>query len=141
MISTTHTRNGFHHDLLPMALTASCLASSALRNAMLAISAYHSCGTLAALPYKMNAVSYLSRALASNVGGTEIQMAASMMLCVYNVSCHTQQIASVYSKTHSGDRCLTKLRGTGMSTSTEPRRCCRVSILNGGGVGLALSLP
>ncbi|KAH6989333.1 fungal-specific transcription factor domain-containing protein [Ilyonectria sp. MPI-CAGE-AT-0026] len=85
MISTTHTRNGFHHDLLPMALTASCLASSALRNAMLAISAYHSCGTLAALPYKINAVSYLSRALASNVGGTEIQMAASMMLCVYNV--------------------------------------------------------
>lgn len=87
MISTTHTRNGFHHDLLPMALTASCPASSALRNAMLAISAYHSCGTLAALPYKTNAVSHLSRALASNFGGIDIQMAASMMLCVYNVSC------------------------------------------------------
>lgn len=141
MISTTHTRNGFHHDLLPMALTTSCLASSALRNAMLAISAYHSYGTLAALPYKTNAVSYLSRALASNFGGTEIQMAASMMLCVYNVSCHTPQIATIYNKIYSGDRCLTKLKGTGPSTSTEPRRCCRVSILNGGDVDLTLSLP
>ncbi|KAF7544891.1 hypothetical protein G7Z17_g9601 [Cylindrodendrum hubeiense] len=55
MISTTHTRNGFHHDLLPMALTRSDAASSALCNAMLAVSAYHSCGALAALPYKTNA--------------------------------------------------------------------------------------
>ncbi|KAH7171466.1 fungal-specific transcription factor domain-containing protein [Dactylonectria macrodidyma] len=85
MISTTHTRNGFHHDILPMALASSDPASSALCNAMLAISAYHSSGALAALPYKTSAVSNLSKALVSSSGATEIQMAASMMLCVYNV--------------------------------------------------------
>ncbi|KAH7163547.1 fungal-specific transcription factor domain-containing protein [Dactylonectria estremocensis] len=85
MISTTHTRNGFHHDLIPMALGSSDPASSALCNAMLAISAYHSSGTLAALPYKTSAVSHLSQALISSSGATETQMAASMMLCVYNV--------------------------------------------------------
>ncbi|KPM40322.1 hypothetical protein AK830_g6221 [Neonectria ditissima] len=85
MISTTHARNGFHHDLLPMALTSSDPASSALRNAMLAISAHHSRGVLAALPYKTSAVGCLSRAIASDLAATETVMAASMMLCVYSV--------------------------------------------------------
>ncbi|KAK7402932.1 hypothetical protein QQX98_011330 [Neonectria punicea] len=85
MISTTSTRNGFHQDLLPMALTSPDPASSALYNAMLAIAAYHSHGSLAALPYKTKAVGYLSRAIVSSSAASETVMAASMMLCVYSV--------------------------------------------------------
>jgi hypothetical protein len=90
MISTTHTQNGFRHDLLPMALaTSPDPAASALCNAMLAVAAHHIHGSASALPYKARAVSHLSRALgaagSSLEQDSEIQMAASMMLCVYSV--------------------------------------------------------
>jgi hypothetical protein len=90
MISTLHIRNGFRTALLPMAMSNSDASASALCQAMMAVSAYHRFGPDGALPYKMNAVRSLRDSLGSSGGGgqmalTETQVAASMMLCVYNV--------------------------------------------------------
>ncbi|CAM1511034.1 Fc.00g085470.m01.CDS01 [Cosmosporella sp. VM-42] len=85
MVSTLHTRNGFQTALLPMALTSTSAASSALCNAMLAVAAVHARDSAAALPFKRLALRKLAEALECGGGGTEVEVAASMMLCVYSV--------------------------------------------------------
>ncbi|KAI1850704.1 hypothetical protein JX266_003986 [Neoarthrinium moseri] len=86
MISTIDINNGFRDDILPMALGPYSSASDGLRNAMLALSAFHRWGPQEALPYKAKALRSLSSSLsADSVGITETQLATSMMLCVYNV--------------------------------------------------------
>ena len=90
MISTVDISNGFREVLLPMALTSASAASDSLRNAMLAVSAFHRFGSQASLAYKSRALRALSTSLSQGEGSTratlETQLAASMMLCVYNVS-------------------------------------------------------
>ena len=104
MISTTNAQNGFRNDLLPMALaTPPDPAASALCNAMLAVAAHHTLGSAAALPYQARAVSHLSRALgAGSEEATEIQMAASMMLCVYSVRLPTRRKKNDMAKLDAG---------------------------------------
>jgi hypothetical protein len=87
MISTIQSQNGFRSELLPMILSSSDSSASALRYAMMAVSAFHHFGTQAALPYKVTAVRCLSSSLASDSahGAAETQAAASLMLCVYSV--------------------------------------------------------
>jgi hypothetical protein len=90
MISTIDTKNGFRIELLPQALSKSCEASTALLNAILAVSSFHRFGTQAALPFKTNALRYLCKSLASeqtpaNWGVANTQLATSLMLCVYSV--------------------------------------------------------
>ncbi|KAL7622818.1 hypothetical protein AAE478_006497 [Parahypoxylon ruwenzoriense] len=91
MISTIDVNNGFRDDLLPMALSTLGSASDGLRNAILALSAFHLWGTEHALSYKADALRSLSSSLSSeSVGITETQLATSMMLCVYNVFDETE---------------------------------------------------
>ncbi|KAF3763683.1 hypothetical protein M406DRAFT_352432 [Cryphonectria parasitica EP155] len=88
LISTVDANNGFRQELLPMAMASDDFAAQALRSAMIALSAFHLHGTGAALPYKTKAITYLNRALQPESivdGQLEPQIAASMMLCVYNV--------------------------------------------------------
>ncbi|KAI0179333.1 fungal-specific transcription factor domain-containing protein [Hypoxylon sp. FL1284] len=85
MISTINVNNGFRDSLLPMALSTLGSASDGLRNAMLAVSAFHLWGTEEALSYKAEALRSLSSSLSGDVSITETQLATSMMLCVYNV--------------------------------------------------------
>jgi hypothetical protein len=86
MISTIDFRNGFREDLLPLALSTYSSASEGLRNAILSVAAYHLWGSEVALPFKAKALRSLSSSLAAeSVGGSETQLATSMMLCVYNV--------------------------------------------------------
>lgn len=87
MISTIEANNGFRGELLPMALSGSSFAAKALMNAILALSAFHRYGSGAALPYKTCALQLLSNSLErESTVYTQPQLAASMMLCVYNVS-------------------------------------------------------
>lgn len=88
MVSTIDVNNGFRDVLLPMALAApSMTASSGLRHAVFALAAFHLWGSSNALPYRVKAIRALSSSLAvPRRGVVEAQMAASMMLCVYNVS-------------------------------------------------------
>ncbi|KAI1380979.1 fungal-specific transcription factor domain-containing protein [Hypoxylon crocopeplum] len=91
MISTINVNNGFRDDLLPMALSTYGNASDGLRNAMLAVAAFHLWGTEQALSYKTDALRSLSSSLSSeSVSITETQLATSMMLCVYNVFDETE---------------------------------------------------
>ncbi|KAI0849290.1 fungal-specific transcription factor domain-containing protein [Daldinia vernicosa] len=91
MISTIDINNGFRDDLLPMALSNLGNASNGLRNAMLAVSAFHLWGPEEALSYKADALRSLSSSLSSeSIGITETQLATSMMLCVYNVFDETE---------------------------------------------------
>ncbi|ROW07452.1 hypothetical protein VMCG_03923 [Cytospora schulzeri] len=88
MISTVDSNNGFRLELLPIALTGSSYAAQGLRSAILALSAFHRHGPGAALPYKIQALQLLSHSLdkeSSYDVPIESQLAASMMLCVYNV--------------------------------------------------------
>lgn len=86
MISTIDVNNGFREELMPMALSTIGSASDGLRNAMLAVAAFHLWGAGEALSYKADALRSLSSSLSSqSVGMTETQLATSMMLCVYNV--------------------------------------------------------
>ncbi|KAK7736657.1 hypothetical protein SLS53_006863 [Cytospora paraplurivora] len=88
MISTVESNNGFRLKLLPIALSDSNFAAKGLRSAILALSAFHRFGSGAALPYKIQALQLLSHSLekeSSNDAPIESQLAASMMLCVYNV--------------------------------------------------------
>ncbi|KAI1750854.1 fungal-specific transcription factor domain-containing protein [Xylaria castorea] len=86
MISTININNGFRDDLIPMALTTGGKASHGLRNAILAVSAFHLWGPGHALTYKAEAIRSLSSSLSTeSFGTTETQLATSMMLCVYNV--------------------------------------------------------
>jgi hypothetical protein len=89
MISTLDSDNGFKTDLLPMALSASEPAAVGLRNAMMAVAAYHSADSESALPYKFRAIHFLSQTLstgATDAWSLKTQLATSMMLCVHNVS-------------------------------------------------------
>lgn len=89
MISTIDANNGFRLELLPMALNGSSLAASGLRSAILALAAFHRYGPREALPYKTKALGDLSQSLhkeTSADGQIATQLAASMMMCVYNVS-------------------------------------------------------
>ncbi|KAI0390437.1 fungal-specific transcription factor domain-containing protein [Xylariaceae sp. FL0594] len=91
MISTIDVDNGFRHDLIPMAFTDDDQASQGLRNAMLAVSAYHLWGSEHALSYKLEAIRLLSSSLSRQLSRTtETQLAISMMLCVYNVFDETE---------------------------------------------------
>ncbi|KAI0017027.1 fungal-specific transcription factor domain-containing protein [Xylariomycetidae sp. FL0641] len=91
MISTIDVNNGFRETLLPMVLSSSGQASHGLRNAMLAVAAFHLWGTKHAFPYKAEAIRSLSSSLSTEpMGTTEIQLATSMMLCVYNVFDETE---------------------------------------------------
>ncbi|KAI2625101.1 fungal-specific transcription factor domain-containing protein [Hypoxylon sp. NC1633] len=92
MISTIDVNNGFRDYLLPMALANLGNASDGLRNAMLAVSAFHLWGSQQALSYKAEALRSLSSSLLSiePVSITETQLATSMMLCVYNVFDETE---------------------------------------------------
>ncbi|KAI1823435.1 fungal-specific transcription factor domain-containing protein [Xylaria intraflava] len=91
MISTVDVRNGFRDDLIPMALVSGGKASEGLRNAMLAVSAFHLWGPEQALSYKVEAIASLVSSLSTESSGTtETQLATSMMLCVYNVFDETE---------------------------------------------------
>lgn len=91
MISTIDINNGFRDDLIPMALSSLGSASDGLRNAMLAVAAFHLWGAEQALSYKADALRSLSSSLSSeSIGITETQLATSMMLCVYNVFDETE---------------------------------------------------
>lgn len=90
MISTVDANNGFRHELIPIAVNGPSFAAKGLRSAILALSAYHRYGLGAALPYKIQALRLLSHSLDqesfADLPPIESQLAASMMLCVYNVS-------------------------------------------------------
>ncbi|KAI3326138.1 fungal-specific transcription factor domain-containing protein [Xylariaceae sp. AK1471] len=91
MISTIDINNGFREDLIPMALSSEGKASHGLRNAILAVSAFHLWGSGQALSYKAEAIRSLSSSLSTeSLGTTETQLATSMMLCVYNVFDETE---------------------------------------------------
>ncbi|KAI1816334.1 fungal-specific transcription factor domain-containing protein [Poronia punctata] len=93
MISTINVENGFRQDLIPMAFTVTSngQASQGLRNAILAVSAFHLWGPKHALSYKAEAIRSLSSSLSTvSPGTTETQLATSMMLCVYNVFDETE---------------------------------------------------
>ncbi|TGJ81471.1 hypothetical protein E0Z10_g7294 [Xylaria hypoxylon] len=91
MISTININNGFRDDLIPMALSSEGKASHGLRNAILAVSAFHLWGPEHALSYKAEAIRSLSSSLSTeSFGTTETQLATSMMLCVYNVFDETE---------------------------------------------------
>ena len=117
MISTVESNNGFRLELLPIALSGSSCAAKGLRSAILALSAFHRFGSGAALPYKIQALQLLSHSLETESNSDvpiESQLAASMMLCVYNVSvrilaCATGRLLTCY-------RYSTKPRANGIST-------------------------
>ncbi|GAP85805.1 putative acriflavine sensitivity control protein acr-2 [Rosellinia necatrix] len=91
MISTINVANGFRDDLMPMALYSNGEASYGLRNAMLAVSAFHLWGSEHALAYKHEAIKSLGSSLSTgSFDTTETQLATSMMLCVYNVFDETE---------------------------------------------------
>ncbi|KAF4555214.1 Hypothetical protein D9617_3g022860 [Elsinoe fawcettii] len=88
MISTIDVETGFQRELLPMALSDFGVVSLSLQNAMMAVAAVHQGGTFLALPYKTKAIEQLSMSLQTEYPDAitmQIQFAASMMLCVYNV--------------------------------------------------------
>ncbi|CAG9984370.1 unnamed protein product [Clonostachys byssicola] len=90
MVSTTSARNGFSHEILPMALSCRDASTSALSNAMLAISAYHHLGPESAAQYKSDAVSRLSESFSGQDSLTyshlsDVQLAACLMLAMYSV--------------------------------------------------------
>ncbi|KAH9906819.1 fungal-specific transcription factor domain-containing protein [Xylariomycetidae sp. FL2044] len=91
MISTIDVNNGFRDELLPMAFSSYSSASNGLRNAILAVSAFHLWGPKQALSYKAEALRSFSSSLSSDSAGIrETQLATSMMLCVYNVFDETE---------------------------------------------------
>lgn len=102
MISTVDANNGFRQKLIPIAVNGPSFAAKALRSAILALSAYHRYGLGAALPYKIQALRLLSHSLekesSADVPPIESQLAASMMLCVYNVSLTPHSPYSVMSQ-------------------------------------------
>lgn len=89
MISTIDANNGFRQELVPMAVARNSYATESLLNAIYALSAFHKHGIDAAFEYKLKAIQLLKWSIAedSPLGAhMEPQIAASMMLCVYNVS-------------------------------------------------------
>ncbi len=91
MISTIDVENGFRRELIPMALSQPAESFTALRNAILAVSALHKFGRQAAMPFKSKALRSLSRSFSTDEasttqGAAHAQLATSIMLCVYSVS-------------------------------------------------------
>lgn len=74
-----------------MMLSRPDASAAALSNAILSVAAFHRYGSQTALPYKVNALRYLSDSLMTSgqqlcsIEETKMQLAASMMLCVYSV--------------------------------------------------------
>ncbi|PSR90869.1 fungal-specific transcription factor domain-domain-containing protein [Coniella lustricola] len=85
MISTIDANNGFRQELVPMAVARNSFATESLLNAIFALSAFHRHGTGAALCYKYRAIKFLNWSIQKESRHIESQIAASMMLCVYNV--------------------------------------------------------
>ncbi|KAI1015282.1 hypothetical protein LB504_011140 [Fusarium proliferatum] len=91
MISTTQAQNGFCLTLLPMALSSQDNSALALLNAMIAVAMIHYSNSIAdAMSFKLKAVRNLSISLASSTRSkcastNQVQLAAVMMLCVYDV--------------------------------------------------------
>ncbi|QGI68346.1 uncharacterized protein FFB20_05500 [Fusarium fujikuroi] len=91
MISTTQAQNGFCSTLLPMALSSQDNSALALLNAMIAVAMIHYSNSIAdAMSFKLKAVRNLSISLASSTRSkcastNQVQLAAVMMLCVYDV--------------------------------------------------------
>jgi hypothetical protein len=79
------SKNGFRTVLLPVALSEDSIASSGLRQAVFAISAYHLWGHDAAVKYKLSAIRHLSKSLQRNEDAALPQFATSMMLCIGDV--------------------------------------------------------
>lgn len=88
MITTIDDRaNGFRHILIPMTMSeANPISAKALSHTMLALSAYHCSRPQRALEHKVKAINHLSRSWnEDSYAGRLTQMAACMMLCVYEV--------------------------------------------------------
>lgn len=79
------SNNGFRTILLPIALSEANHATSGLRHAISAISAYHIWGHDAAIKYKLLAIRYLSKSLQTGEDASVPQFATSMMLCIGDV--------------------------------------------------------
>lgn len=126
MISTVDANNGFRNQIMPMAISGCSLAAKALRSAVLSLAAFHRHGRNAALPHKTHALQFLSHSLerdSVSYGHIEVQLAASMMMCVYNVRGHPH--SSLWTEL-SHNRSSTKLRVTGTSTSKAHGPCCTI---------------
>jgi hypothetical protein len=88
MITTIDDRaNGFRHILIPMTMSeANPTSATALSHTILALSAYHCSGPRRALEHKVKALNHLSRSWSEDSYAARLtQMAACMMLCVYEV--------------------------------------------------------
>jgi hypothetical protein len=91
MISTTQAQNGFCSTLLPMALSSQDTSALALLNAMMAVAMIHYSNSIAdAMSFKLRAVRNLSISLGNGrrsicPSTRQVQLAAVMMLCVYDV--------------------------------------------------------
>lgn len=135
MISTVEANNGFRRELLPMAMSKNSCATNGLYKAILALSAFHRHGAGAALPYKTCALRLLSHSLeneSASEGEIEPQLAASMMLCVYNVSHLAARAAPPQGKL-TRPRFSMRPRGTGIFTSTGPGLYCTNMLTRMGG--------
>lgn len=124
MISTVDANNGFRHELIPIAVNGSSFAAKGLRMAILALSAYHRHGLGAALPYKIQALRLLSHSLDKESFADvpiESQLAASMMLCVYNVSVHSSFPQTISIRHRPGLTSAGFRRGRGQMASPPER--------------------
>lgn len=126
VISTVDAHNGFRNQLMPMAISGCSFAAKALRSAVLSLAAFHRHGRNAALPHKTHALQFLSHSLERDsalYGQTEVQLAASMMMCVYNVrgSPHPSLWTDL-----SHNRSSTKLKVTGTSISKAHGPRCTI---------------
>ncbi|KAL9564232.1 hypothetical protein ACKAV7_011423 [Fusarium commune] len=91
MISTTQVQNGFCTTLLPMALSSQDTSALALLNAMMAVAMIHYSNSISdAISFKLKAIQNLSQSLRTGrrsicTSTSQVQLAAVMMLCVYDV--------------------------------------------------------
>ncbi|EWY82689.1 hypothetical protein FOYG_14787 [Fusarium oxysporum NRRL 32931] len=91
MISTTQVQNGFCSTLLPMALSSQDTSALALLNAMMAVAMIHYSNSISdAISFKLKAIQNLSQSLRAGrrsicTSTSQVQLAAVMMLCVYDV--------------------------------------------------------
>lgn len=103
MITTIDdSRNGFRTVLIPRALAGQSLSSQSLREAMLALSAFHLWGHDAAVRHKVRAIRLLSASIGQEKDLAN-QFATSMMLCICDVSIQIY-VVSYFTKTESGIR-------------------------------------
>lgn len=87
MITTIDdSRNGFRTVLIPSALSVQSLSSQSLREAILALSAFHLWGRQAAVKHKLRSIRLLSQSIHENENQHIGQFSTCMMLCVCDVS-------------------------------------------------------